>query len=151
MIAASERGLVFLSFGADKAALQAELEHNFPQATLKQAQDKLATTLKICLRATKGEIEDLDLPLDVQAPAFHAQVWAELLGIGFGAIKSYSQIAKDLGKPKAARAVGQACAKNQVSLMIPCHRCLTQAGGFGGYRWGLERKRHLLAVEGQQF
>ena len=87
------------------------------------------------------------LPLDIQATAFQRRVWQELKAIPRGATKSYSKIAADIGHPKAARAVARACATNPVAVAIPCHRVVREDGAMGGYRWGVDRKKKLLALE----
>jgi AraC family transcriptional regulator, regulatory protein of adaptative response / methylated-DNA-[protein]-cysteine methyltransferase len=94
-----------------------------------------------------GQQPHLDLPLDVQATAFQWRVWQELQSIPYGSTRSYSQVAKTLGQPKATRAVARACATNPVPLVVPCHRVVREDGNTGGYRWGLERKQQLLAQE----
>ena len=87
------------------------------------------------------------LPLDIQATAFQRRVWEALQAIPRGATKSYSKIAADIGHPKAARAVARACAINPVAVAIPCHRVVREDGALGGYRWGVDRKKKLLALE----
>jgi AraC family transcriptional regulator of adaptative response/methylated-DNA-[protein]-cysteine methyltransferase len=87
------------------------------------------------------------LPLDIQATAFQRRVWAYLQSIPFGATRSYSQVAKAIGQPTASRAVARACATNPVAVAIPCHRVVRESGEMGGYRWGIERKKSLLAIE----
>jgi len=99
------------------------------------------------LRYLSGDQPHLHLPLDVQATGFQARVWQQLRAIPYGNVRSYGQIARAMGKPKAARAVGRACATNPVSLVIPCHRAVGENGSLTGYRWGLERKRLLLERE----
>jgi AraC family transcriptional regulator of adaptative response/methylated-DNA-[protein]-cysteine methyltransferase len=94
-----------------------------------------------------GRQPHLDLPLDVRATAFQWRVWQELRAIPYGSTRSYSDIARALGQPKAVRAVARACATNPVSVVIPCHRVLREDGSLGGYRWGLERKQTLLDRE----
>jgi AraC family transcriptional regulator, regulatory protein of adaptative response / methylated-DNA-[protein]-cysteine methyltransferase len=91
----------------------------------------------------------LDLPLDVQATAFQYRVWQALRAIPYGSTKTYSQIAKSIGDPKATRAVARACATNPVSIVVPCHRVVRQDGNLAGYRWGLARKQTLLDNERQ--
>ena len=90
----------------------------------------------------------LDLPLDIQGTAFQAQVWRALQKIPVGKTATYTEIAAALGRPKAVRAVARACAENKLALLVPCHRVIRRDGELGGYRWGLERKRALLAREG---
>lgn len=88
-----------------------------------------------------------DIPLDLQGTPFQLQVWGELRQIPWGATVSYQELARRLGKPKAARAVGQACGRNPIPLIIPCHRVVAGDGSLGGYSGGLARKRWLLEHE----
>jgi AraC family transcriptional regulator, regulatory protein of adaptative response / methylated-DNA-[protein]-cysteine methyltransferase len=99
------------------------------------------------IRHLRGQEPHLDLPLDVQATAFQWRVWEALRAIPYGSTRSYGEIARAIGQPTAARAVAQACATNRVALAIPCHRVVREDGAVGGYRWGVERKRTLLAQE----
>ena len=99
------------------------------------------------VRYLDGETTKLDLPLDVQATAFQMRVWRALLGIARGETKSYSQVAREIGSPRAARAVARACATNPVGIVIPCHRVVRNDGSLGGYAGGVERKEALLAME----
>lgn len=101
------------------------------------------------LRFLEGQEPHLGLPLDVQATAFQWRVWQVLCSIGYGETRSYSQVAEAIGQPKAVRAVARACATNPVALAVPCHRVVHEEGSLGGYRWGLERKKELLAHEKQ--
>ena len=89
------------------------------------------------------------LPLDIRATAFQRRVWAYLQSIPFGATRSYSQVAKAIGRPTASRAVARACATNPVAVAIPCHRVVREDGNISGYRWGVERKKRLLEMERQ--
>jgi AraC family transcriptional regulator of adaptative response/methylated-DNA-[protein]-cysteine methyltransferase len=89
----------------------------------------------------------LSLPLDIQVSAFQAQVWSALRAIPCGETRSYSEIAEEIGKPSASRAVAQACASNPVALVNPCHRVIRAGGDVSGYRWGVERKKKILAGE----
>ena len=99
------------------------------------------------LRAIIAGENKVTLPLDIQATAFQRRVWEALQAIPRGATKSYSKIAADIGHPKAARAVARACATNPVAVAIPCHRVVREDGEPGGYRWGIQRKKKLLALE----
>ena len=103
-----------------------------------------ATGRGICMTAPE---QNLDLPLDIRGTAFQARVWRALQKIPLGKTASYTEIAARLGQPKAVRAVAQACAANKLALVVPCHRVIRSDGELGGYRWGLERKRALLARE----
>jgi AraC family transcriptional regulator of adaptative response/methylated-DNA-[protein]-cysteine methyltransferase len=91
--------------------------------------------------------EALDLPLDIQGTAFQSRVWRALRQIPLGKTVSYGEIARQLGEPRASRAVASACARNRAALLIPCHRVVAHNGDPAGYRWGVERKRKLLARE----
>ena len=87
------------------------------------------------------------LPLIVQATEFQKSVWLAISKSEAGQCFTYKSLAMDMGKPDAVRAVGSALGKNQHALFIPCHRAIRSDGGLGGFRWGLERKSHLLKLE----
>ena len=91
--------------------------------------------------------QGLDLPLDVRGTAFQQRVWQALRAIPGGSTASYAEIAERIGRPKAVRAVAQACAANPIAVAIPCHRVVRTDGALSGYRWGIERKRALLERE----
>jgi AraC family transcriptional regulator of adaptative response/methylated-DNA-[protein]-cysteine methyltransferase len=95
----------------------------------------------------EGVPASLDLPLDVQATVFQRRVWQELQKIPRGATRTYTQVARAIGKPRSVRAVARACATNPVSIVVPCHRVIRTDGTLAGYRWGLERKQKLLERE----
>jgi AraC family transcriptional regulator, regulatory protein of adaptative response / methylated-DNA-[protein]-cysteine methyltransferase len=88
-----------------------------------------------------------DLPCDLTGTNFQKQVWQFLKTIPSGKTYSYSVLAKAIGKPKAVRATASACAKNQIALIIPCHRIVPESGGVGEYRWGSKLKAKLLVAE----
>lgn len=81
---------------------------------------------------------------------FQRRVWSALLRIPAGTTRTYAEIARSIGMPRGARAVARACASNPLAVLIPCHRVVRADGGLGGYRWGLERKRRLIAREARQ-
>jgi AraC family transcriptional regulator, regulatory protein of adaptative response / methylated-DNA-[protein]-cysteine methyltransferase len=91
-----------------------------------------------------------ELPLDIRGTAFQRRVWQALCQIPAGTTVTYSEIAKRIGTPKASRAVAGACAANKIAVAIPCHRVVRKDGSLGGYRWGIERKRALLAMEAKR-
>ena len=95
----------------------------------------------------RGENVTIDLPLDVRATAFQKKVWDALREIPAGETRSYSEVARAIGDPKAVRAVATACASNPVALAVPCHRVVRSDGELAGYRWGIERKKKLLEQE----
>ena len=94
-----------------------------------------------------GERREFDLRLAPEGTPFERSVWEELRRIPFGETRSYGQMAEAIGAPKAVRAVARACAQNHVSLAVPCHRVVGKDGDLTGYRWGVPRKRALLAKE----
>src|SRR5919108_799685 len=147
LVAATDRGICAVSLGDDDAFLEQELAREYPAAELTRDDGALAQWVNAILRHVNGQQPHLDLPLDVQATAFQRRVWQALREIPYGTTRSYSAIARSLGRPTATRAVARACATNPVSLIIPCHRAVRQDGSLGGYRWGVERKRALLTTE----
>ena len=102
---------------------------------------------KEILARLAGRRPRVDLPLHVQATAFQWQVWQALAAIPYGETRSYGEIASVIGRPQAVRAVARACATNPVAIAIPCHRVVARSGAVSGYRWGVERKKALLASE----
>ena len=147
LVAATERGVCAVMLGDDDDALAADLRRDFPQAAIVRADAALAEPVSSTLRYLGGEMPALDLPLDLAATTFQWRVWKALTEIPPGETRSYGEIAAAIGAPGAARAVGRACGSNRVALAVPCHRAVPAAGGPGGYRWGPERKRRLLALE----
>ena len=147
LVAATERGVCRISLGDDAAALEADLISEFPAAQVQKDRAGLERWVAAILAHLEGREPHLDLPLDIRATAFQRRVWQELQQIPFGETRSYSDVARRLGQPKATRAVARACATNPVALAIPCHRVVKEDGDLGGYRWGTERKRALLENE----
>jgi AraC family transcriptional regulator of adaptative response/methylated-DNA-[protein]-cysteine methyltransferase len=147
LVAATARGICAVYLGDDDDELADELRAEYPAAEVARDDAVLGRWAEVLVRHLKGEEPRLDLPLDVRATAFQWRVWEELRRIPQGETRTYSEIAARLGKPKAQRAVGRACATNPVSVVVPCHRAVREDGGLGGYRWGLERKEALLARE----
>ena len=94
-----------------------------------------------------GERQEFDLPLNPVGTPFQQQVWAALRAIPYGETRSYREIAEQLGRPTASRAVGAANGRNPISVIVPCHRVVGSSGVLTGYAWGLERKRALLDLE----
>ena len=144
-VAATERGLCRVSFDEDEHALQAR----FPAAAILAGDDTLADLAARVVAAVESPDRDHDLPLDVRGTAFQEAVWQALRTIPRGETRTYSQLAAIAGKPGAVRAAGTACGRNPVSIVIPCHRAQRTDGTLGGYAYGLDRKRTLLAREAQ--
>jgi AraC family transcriptional regulator of adaptative response/methylated-DNA-[protein]-cysteine methyltransferase len=148
VVGATPRGLCWLALGATSAEAEGSLREEFPLATLKR-DPALAGLVNAALDAVVGVAENvqLELPLDLRGTAFQLRVWQALRAIPRGETRSYSQLAQELGDPKATRAVARACATNRVALVVPCHRVVGASGSLTGYRWGVERKRQLLEAE----
>ncbi|HXN10924.1 MAG TPA: bifunctional DNA-binding transcriptional regulator/O6-methylguanine-DNA methyltransferase Ada [Steroidobacteraceae bacterium] len=148
LVAASTRGLCALLLGDDAATLRRELQQRFPNARLvgaDRAFNRLVGSV-IGLVEHPGP-EARALPLDLRGTAFQHRVWNALRRVPTGTTVSYAQLARRIGLPQGARAVAGAVAANPVAILVPCHRVVRSDGTVGGYRWGLERKRALLAAE----
>jgi AraC family transcriptional regulator of adaptative response/methylated-DNA-[protein]-cysteine methyltransferase len=151
MLAAStDAGICAIAFGRDDAELTSDLRQRFHQAQLVPAKGNtgwLADALAFVLSQTTEHPLAATFPLDVRATAFQQRVWNALRQIPRGQTRSYSEVARGLGSPTAARAVAAAIGANPVALAVPCHRVIGKDGSLTGYRWGLQRKQKLLAAE----
>jgi AraC family transcriptional regulator of adaptative response/methylated-DNA-[protein]-cysteine methyltransferase len=147
LVGATDRGISALYLGKDDGPLESSLREEYPRAEIQRDRNGLEGWVGKILEHLRGREPNLDLPTDVQATAFQRRVWEELRKIPYGTTKTYSQVARAIGKPKAIRAVARACATNPVSVVVPCHRVVRQDGNLAGYRWGLERKQALLEHE----
>jgi len=151
LMGATGRGLCFIQFGDDKEALVAQLEAEYPQATVqpmgKTHKEQFAAWMQALSDYLRGATDVLDLPLDIRGTAFQLKVWKYLQTIPASSIASYTEVARAIGNPKAVRAVASACAGNCIAIAIPCHRVIRGNGDLAGYRWGLKRKRALLDLE----
>jgi len=149
LVAATERGICMTALGDEKSPLEAELRRRFPAALIWPADAALAAWAEKIVRFITAPGEQPDLPLDIRGTAFQARVWRALQKVPPGTTATYSEIAAALGQPKAVRAVAAACAANKLALLVPCHRIVRRDGDLAGYRWGIERKRALLARESE--
>ncbi len=147
LLAGTERGVSAVYLGDADGPLEAALAKEYPAARISRDDGGLKPWADAVVGHLAGGQPHLDLPLDVQATAFQWRVWQELRAIPYGSTRTYSEIAAALGQPTAARAVARACATNPVSVVVPCHRVVREDGNLGGYRWGLDRKKKLLAQE----
>jgi AraC family transcriptional regulator of adaptative response/methylated-DNA-[protein]-cysteine methyltransferase len=147
LVARTERGICAVDVGESDRTLERKLRREFPRAAVREDRNGLRSSVRTLLRHLEGKEPRLKLPLDVQGTAFQCRVWEELLKIPYGRTKTYAEVARAVGKPKAARAVGSACGRNPAPLVIPCHRVVRGTGALGGYGLGIERKRTLLAQE----
>jgi AraC family transcriptional regulator of adaptative response/methylated-DNA-[protein]-cysteine methyltransferase len=147
LVAATPRGLCAISLGDDPETLVHELQDRFPKAELTGADAEFERWVAQVVGFVESPRVGLSLPLDVRGTAFQQRVWQALRDVPAGEVASYSDIAERIGSPRAVRAVAQACASNTLAVAIPCHRIVRHDGGLSGYRWGVERKRALLAHE----
>jgi len=148
LVAATPQGICAIDLGDTAEALKEELHRRFPKAEFQAPDPEFAAMVSKVLTFLEDPHRGrLDLPLDVQGTAFQRRVWLALQEIPPGDTVIYADIASRIGKPKAARAVAQACAANPVAVVIPCHRVVRGNGQLGGYRWGVDRKRVLLEQE----
>ncbi len=147
LVAATTRGLCAVRLADAEAILEADLRKEYEAAEIQRNNGLLTEALKQILSNLAGKQPHLDLPLDIQATAFQRQVWEALRAIPYGSTRSYSDVAKAIGRPSSVRAVARACATNPVALVVPCHRVVREDKSLGGYRWGIDRKRRLLATE----
>ena len=147
LVARTAKGVCAIMLGDDPQQLARDFQDRFPMATLiggdRDFEQLVAKVVGLVERPQLG----LDLPLDVRGTAFQQRVWQALRDVPAGMTASYAEIAKRIGQPESVRAVAQACAANDIAIAIPCHRVVRSDGGLSGYRWGVERKRALLARE----
>lgn len=147
LVAATDTGVCFIGFGAPDANLLAQLNARFPKARVTQDDAALSATVHAVVAFMQEPRAALELPLDIRGTAFQLRVWAALRTIPVGETRSYADLAAMIGNPRAVRAVARTCAVNPLALALPCHRVIGRDGALTGYRWGLERKRALLAAE----
>lgn len=159
LVAATDRGVCAVFLGDDRERLLEDLTTEFPQANVVFEKDTNAVNDTIPGKATFSSLVDrvLDevdgvkfhpqLPLDIRGTAFQQRVWAKLRSIPPGTTSTYTELAESTGSPKSVRAVAAACAANKIAVVIPCHRVVRRDRSLAGYRWGIERKRALIARE----
>ncbi len=147
VVAASDVGICAVALGDDPDPPVRELQDRFPQAQRVHSDETFERRLAAVVAFVEQPGGAVDLPLHVRGTAFQQRVWEHLREIPCGTTRSYSQIARDLGRPSATRAVARACAANELAVLIPCHRVVRTDGALSGYRWGVERKARLLERE----
>jgi AraC family transcriptional regulator, regulatory protein of adaptative response / methylated-DNA-[protein]-cysteine methyltransferase len=147
LVAQSERGVCSILIGDDPEILLRDLQDQFPKANLIGGDADYEEVIAKVVGFIEAPSIGLDLPLDVRGTAFQQRVWEALRAVPVGTTVTYADIAARIGSPKAVRAVAQACGANNLAVAIPCHRVIRSDGGLSGYRWGVERKRELLARE----
>jgi AraC family transcriptional regulator, regulatory protein of adaptative response / methylated-DNA-[protein]-cysteine methyltransferase len=150
LVAATEAGICAIALGDDPATLINELQEQFPKAELVGGDRKFEQWMAKVIGFVEHPSAGLDLPLDVQGTAFQQRVWQALCKVPCGTTTTYMQIARQIGRPDAVRAVAGAIAANKIAVAIPCHRVIRTDGSLAGYRWGVERKATLLKKEGRR-
>ncbi len=147
IVAGTRHGLCFAAMGDSDRAMVSELRADYPKASIRRDDSLAGPWARAIAKYLAGLSPMPTLPLDIRGTPFQLSVWEQLRAIPRGETRSYSEIARRIGRPRAIRAVGTANGANPVSIVIPCHRALRASGHLGGYRWGLERKRRLLELE----
>ena len=147
LVAQTEKGVCSILIGDDPAKLLQDLQDQFPNATLVGNESGFEDLVAKVVGLVERPGAAFDLPLDIRGTAFQQRVWKALQQIPLGSTATYTDIARQIGMPKAVRAVAQACGANSLAVAIPCHRVIRNDGSLSGYRWGVERKRVLLERE----
>jgi AraC family transcriptional regulator of adaptative response/methylated-DNA-[protein]-cysteine methyltransferase len=153
LVAATSRGICSVALGDNSAELLQVLRARFPGARIDPSDPALEALIDrivamVDLRpGQRGPKAGDGLPLDLRGTPFQQQVWRALQEIPAGSTMTYAALARQIGSPRAVRAVGTACGQNPIAIAVPCHRVLRSDGSLGGYRWGLERKQALLDRE----
>jgi AraC family transcriptional regulator, regulatory protein of adaptative response / methylated-DNA-[protein]-cysteine methyltransferase len=148
LVATTDKGICAVKLGDDANKLRSLLLEEFKQAQIIHNDFVHKNWIELILSYIAGDEAHLDLPLDIRGTAFQKQVWQVLQKIPYGETRTYQEIAREIGQPKAIRAVANACGANPTALIVPCHRVVRSDGGLGGYEWGIERKQKLLENEG---
>lgn len=147
LVASSEKGLCMVTIAKTDRELEQRLHDHFPLATAKRDDRGVAALKRDVLRRMDGKDLDEPMKLDLQGSPFQLAVWKEMLKIRAGTTRSYAEVAKRIGKPRAFRAVANACGRNPIPVVVPCHRVVA-TNGLGGYTGGVDRKIFLLEREG---
>ncbi len=147
LVAFTDDGVCAVELGASDEILERTLRADFSGAEIAPAPRRANAWIATIVDQTRGRAPARSVPLDVQGTAFQWQVWKALQRIPVGETRSYAQVARSIGRPKAVRAVASACARNPVAVVVPCHRVVSSNGGLGGYRWGPDAKARLLDAE----
>ncbi|MEA2718278.1 MAG: AraC family transcriptional regulator, partial [Candidatus Eremiobacteraeota bacterium] len=142
-----DRGVCAIELGDDDEAVLAALARHVPNAQRQRDDAALHATVEAVIALVDDPAAPFALPLDVRGTAFQRRVWNALRAVRPGEPVTYATLARAVGSPQAAQAVGAACAANRLAVAIPCHRVVREDGGLAGYRWGVDRKRALLSRE----
>lgn len=149
LVAATDQGVCAVLLGDDALELEQDLARRFPRAALVRADEELASLIDRVVALVDDPRRDEELPLDLRGTAFQQTVWQALRRVPVGTTVTYTELAEAIGLASTSvRAVAGACAANAIAVAVPCHRVVRADGSLSGYRWGVERKRVLLAREG---
>ena len=148
VVAESTRGVVALFIGDDRAKLLRDMKDAFPEAAFVLDQTGLAQTVAKAVALVDAPHLGTDLMLDLRGSPVEVAVWKALQAIPAGETRTYGAIAQSLPMTATAQDVGAACAANRIAVAVPCHRVVKSDGSISGYRWGVQRKRHLINMEG---
>ena len=147
LVAATPHGVCSVAFGDDATTMERDLHADLPRASLIEDASFVTAWAREIERLLTGAAPSMTATIHTAGTPFQERVWAELRRIPVGEQCSYQELARRIGKPSAARAVAQACARNRIAVLIPCHRVVRGTGQLGGYRWAVERKQALLEAE----
>lgn len=147
LIAATDKGVCSVKIGDSPQSLRRLLAKEFHEASVTEDPHSLQPAREQVLNFISGNLGLTRVPVDIRGTVFQRKVWEQLRRIPAGETRTYGQIARAIGAPDAARAVGGACGVNPVALLVPCHRAVRADGRLGGYAWGLPRKKKLLETE----
>ena len=150
LVAKTHRGICMIAIGRNDSELEKRLMSQFPTAVVKRDERAMSQTRRTVERMIAGKDLDKKLPLDLHGTPFQLAVWKEMLRIPPGRTRSYGEVARNIGRPTAFRAVAQACGANPVPVVVPCHRVVA-SNGLGGYTGGIDRKIALLEAEGVSY
>lgn len=147
LVAATDIGICAVLLGDHSQDLIHDLRDRFPKAEVVDADDQFDEVVAAVVKLVSAPAQTWNLPLDICGTVFQHRVWDALRQIPPGSTTTYTDIAHQIGRPTAVRAVAHACAANAMAVAIPCHRVVRSDGSLAGYRWGIERKRELLRRE----
>ena len=148
LVASTKKGVCMISVGKTDSELERAVKRQFPTAMVKRDDRGMSRTARLVESRIAGKRLGEKLPLDLRGTPFQVSVWKDMLSIPAGGTRSYAEVARRIGRPKAFRAVAQACGANPVPIVVPCHRVIASGGKLGGYTGGIERKIALLEAEG---
>ncbi len=148
LVAESAHGIAALFIGDDRAKLLHNLKDAFPDAVFVLDQAGLTETIVKAAALVNAPYLGTSLKLDLRGSPLEVAVWKALQAIPSGETRTYAEIARNLPVAATAQEVGAACAANRIAVAVPCHRVVKSDGSISGYRWGVQRKRRLINMEG---